>query len=388
MACSHKVAGKCGVCGTQDHPTFRCYCRYQPAPESRINCIVSLPIDQVPEGVRVVTDTELVEQFPTHSPAEDVGAHTPADPVCMNLHSPDPPVEAIPTNAEVTKLVAGDTKSGMPEGSRVLPETTAPITPEEPCETPGAPAIAEDVSPALHHLNSGDAVGLQLLPGLRDDLPREALSQSDFGSAEILGTPVWLQAVTAREKEVSPEQRVRPIQDPNRTRLLYYSVAFQGHTCPTLLDCGASHSFLAKNWLTEKNLRCVPLDTPWRLGIFDGHAEQMIREVCRVPHVTVGTLDVLWTFLVLSHSNHKAILGLDFIRAHGLLYDPRSDLLVTLREDQATTESLPNDGTARRIAGDSAPDENDEPETLLSHTYVYTKELATRSQFDRSGTRV
>ena len=91
---------------------------------------------------------------------------------------------------------------------------------------------------------------------------------------------------------MTPEQRVRPIQDPNRTGLLYYSVAFQGHTCPTLLDCGASHSLLAKNWLTEKNLRCVPLDTPWRLGIFDGHAEQMIREVCRVPHVTVGTLDI------------------------------------------------------------------------------------------------
>ena len=208
---------------------------------------MSLPIDQVPEGVRVVTDTELVEQFPTYSPAENVGAHTPADPVCMNLHSPDPPVKAIPTNAKVTKLVTRDTKSGTPEGSRVLPETTAPIIPEEPCETPGAPAIAEDVSPALHHLNSGDAVGLQLLPGLRGDLLREALSQSDFGSAETLGTPVWLQAVTAREKEVSPEQRVRPIQDPNRTGLLYYSVAFQGHTCPTLLDCGASHSFLAKN---------------------------------------------------------------------------------------------------------------------------------------------
>ena len=108
----------------------------------------------------------------------------------MNLHSPDLSVEAIPTNTEVTKLVAGDTKSGMLEESRVLPETTAPITPEEPCETPGAPAIAKDVSPALHHLNSGDAVGLQLLPGLRGDLPREALSQSDFGSAETLGTPV------------------------------------------------------------------------------------------------------------------------------------------------------------------------------------------------------
>ena len=107
----------------------------------------------------------------------------------MNLHSPDPPVEAIPTDAEVTRQVAGDSKSGTSEGSRVLPETTAPITPEEPCETPGTPAIAEDVSPALHHLNSGDAVGLQLLPGLRGDLPREALSQSRLRERRNHGHP-------------------------------------------------------------------------------------------------------------------------------------------------------------------------------------------------------
>ena len=89
-----------------------------------------------------------------------------------------------------------------------------------------------------------------------------------------------------------------------------------------------------------------------------------------------------------NNSNHKAILALDFIRAHGLLYDPRSDLLVTLWEDQATMESLPNNGMARRIAGDSSPDENNEPEILLSHTYVYIKELATGSRFDPSGTWV
>ena len=52
-----------------------------------------------------------------------------------------------------------------------------------------------------------------------------------------------------------------------------------------------------------------------------------------IPHVVLGTLDVPWTFLVFEKSEHQAILGLDFMRAHGLLYDPRTDLLITLRKE-------------------------------------------------------
>ena len=59
IACPKKVSGKCGVCGSQEHPTFRCHKRFQPSPESRVNCVVSFPADEVPAGVRTLDQADL-----------------------------------------------------------------------------------------------------------------------------------------------------------------------------------------------------------------------------------------------------------------------------------------------------------------------------------------
>ena len=72
IQCPKKVSGKCGVCGSQEYPTFRCYKKFNPAPSARVNCVVSLPVDQIPEGVTVC------ETQP--SGKESVLPTTPADP--------------------------------------------------------------------------------------------------------------------------------------------------------------------------------------------------------------------------------------------------------------------------------------------------------------------
>ena len=332
IVCSKKVAGKCGVCASQEHPTYRCHRRYQPAPESRVNCVVSLPADQVPTGVRTLASDREGTTLSADKEEEDDDEKTEAErgATCNNV-----------------QVVA-------------TPETLA--------------ASALEGSDKFRPLR-----------GLCGDLPPEAVSQETTPPHD--GLPAWLNAVYAREQEVHPEQQVQPSRDPAEGGLLYYPVSYQGHPCPTLLDCGATHSFFSKDWLRKRGIPTEVVPKPIALGVFDGPTKQTIKEMCRITHVTVGTLDVAWTFLVLDRAAHDAILGLDFMRAHGLLYDLRTDLLITLRRTDPPLRQPERSPEPPGTNGNDDQD-SDSPDVLLSHLYVSEPEWATGGHFDQSGTRV
>ena len=197
-----------------------------------------------------------------------------------------------------------------------------------------------------------------------------------------------MHTIAIREKGVCAEQQVRPILDPAKEGLLFYAVSYQGHPCPTLLDCGATHSFFAHNWLRDRGLPTKHLPKPIGVGLFDGPAAQSIRETCHIPHVVLGTLDVPWTFLVFEKSEHQAILGLDFIQAHGLLYDPRTDLLITLRKSPQERPSNPE--LCERA---EEPDQDnltnpEEGEALLCHLSIPEQQWASGGLFDTSSSQV
>ena len=99
-------------------------------------------------------------------------------------------------------------------------------------------------------------------------------------------------------------------------------MSYQGHPCATLLDCGASHSFLSEEWLRKKEIPTHDLKRPLSIRVFDGPTQQSITKSCCIAYVVLGTLDVAWTFMVVSRAQPYAILGLDFMHAYCLCYDP------------------------------------------------------------------
>ena len=98
----------------------------------------------------------------------------------------------------------------------------------------------------------------------------EAIETVIEPSGNMPNAPVWLQAVTIKEKDVRPEQQVKPIRDPAKEGLLFYMVSYQGHPCPTLLDCRATHSFFAKEWLRDRGIPTRRTPKPIGIGLFDG----------------------------------------------------------------------------------------------------------------------
>ena len=145
---------------------------------------------------------------------------------------------------------------------------------------------------------------MKTIPGLCGELLPEVIERDPEGVHPKGNLPVWLQIVSIREKGIHPEQQVKPIKDPAHEGLLYYLVSYQGHPCPTLLDCGATHSFFTKGWLRDKGIPTERVAKPIGIGLFDGPAAQTINETCRITHVVIGTLDVSWTFLVFDKSEH------------------------------------------------------------------------------------
>ena len=259
IQCPRKVSGKYGVCGSQEHPIFRCFKKYNPAPSARVNYVVSLPVDQVPEGMTVYKESPSGEEAPAIPPSRD----------SVVLHH-------LAAVALLKEEVLGDESA---TADKATTETEFPM----------------------------------------------ALLRTDTG--EELGQLSRL--VPAEPREVRPEERILPLIDPDKTELLYYCVSYQGHPCATLLDCGASHSFLSEEWLRKKEIPTHDLKRPLSICVFDGPAQQSITKSCRIAHVVLGTLDVAWTFMVVSRAQPHAILGLDFIRTYCLCYDPRTDALIT-----------------------------------------------------------
>ena len=170
IACPKKVSGKCGVCGSQEHPTFRCHRRFQPAPESRVNYVVSLPTDKVPTGIRTLDPLDL---SPTPVPGadeeeEDQEVVTPTTPAACN-------------------------------------HVRTAEHPEIDNDQPTNPGLGEVLARILEPGN------MKALPGLRSELPREAIKDIDMHLAEQGGVLTWLHTVAIQKKGVCAEQQVRPI---------------------------------------------------------------------------------------------------------------------------------------------------------------------------------
>ena len=78
----------------------------------------------------------------------------------------------------------------------------------------------------------------------------------------------WNEIFKVLHNESNPY--LMPIQAPNKLGQLLYKFNIEGYDVTTLLDLGASHSFITRTWASSKGLDLTPIRPPRPVGLFSG----------------------------------------------------------------------------------------------------------------------
>ena len=114
---------------------------------------------------------------------------------------------------------------------------------------------------------------------------------------------------------------LKPIQPPNKLGQLLYKFNIEGYEVTTLLDLGASHSFLTREWASDKGLDLTPIRPPRPVGLFSGH-KNYIRHVAMVATLKFKDHARTWRFYIIDSAPFPAILGADAILSWPIFFSP------------------------------------------------------------------
>ena len=114
---------------------------------------------------------------------------------------------------------------------------------------------------------------------------------------------------------------LKPIQPPNKFGQLLYEITIEGFEVTTLLDSGASHSFITRTWANAKGLELIPLRPARPVGLFSGH-KNYIRHVAYVKRVGFREYHRAWKFYIIDSAPFPCILGLDAIMSWPIFSSP------------------------------------------------------------------
>ena len=112
-----------------------------------------------------------------------------------------------------------------------------------------------------------------------------------------------------------------PMQPPNRVGQFLYRMNIQEEEVTTLLDLGASHSFLTKDWIRDKDYDLVRIRPPRPVGLFSGQ-KNYIRYMVNCVRVNFKGHVRIWKFYVIDTAPYPAILGADAIMAWPIFFSP------------------------------------------------------------------
>ena len=76
------------------------------------------------------------------------------------------------------------------------------------------------------------------------------------------------------------------------------------------------------------------------------------------------------------------------MRAHGLLYDPRTDLLITLRWSSKEPRPIEKISTEANGPQENPPEDAEDLEVSLTHVAIPEQGWAEGGQFDLAGSRI
>ena len=89
-----------------------------------------------------------------------------------------------------------------------------------------------------------------------------------------------------------------PVQAPNKIGQTLYKITIEGHEVTTLLDLGASHSFITREWTMGKGLDLTPLRPPRPVGLFSGQ-KNFIRHIAMISRLGFREHTRTWKFYVI-----------------------------------------------------------------------------------------
>ena len=194
-------------------------------------------------------------------------------------------------------------------------------------------------------------VHLRLTQLVKDHLAstNEGMSRHEY--------PAWFHDVLARDVSTMNVKRGQPpLEDPACHGHLRYAVKLDSKWTTALLDGGASHSLLNESWVEQMGLHPTPLKRPLSLLNFCDKVSGCIQSVYRARQVELADINVPWTFYVAPNCPDEVVIGLDFIRAHGLCYHPRNDVLFAVTHEEMAEPLSPP------VAESEENDSNDDGE--------------------------
>ena len=251
---------------------------------------------------------------------------------CAHRYQPRPDAKANASTTSTPKAFRVDV-STTTESTDTEQEAVAPQEALDQEELPATPLeVAEPEAPTIRACQlPTEEVGDQLaLHGLWDALARDVI-------------PARWAKVECQPKLVPKEDyaMVPVTSNPAKSGQLLIALTLNEVHTQALFDCGASHSFLSMEWvdLHQFQTRMLPKALP--LAMFQDGPKASVHHLCKVKEVAIGPLRVPWAFLVMEDAAYPAVIGLDFIRRHSLLYDPRAEGIYIPRQ-------LASQGTARR----------------------------------------
>ena len=264
LQCPKKKRGKCGVCGSEAHWTRYCRQCFHPQPQARLN-FQTLCLEALSNPEIHLMNTPFDND---ESDIED------------GVHQCEEQVEA-PGNEDIDNAVSSEVS---------LCQVAVPL-PQKLPHCPYKPS--EEMQSAVSFLDS-------------DVMQR-------WGH--------FLKKVC-----IDASTSIFPVTSPSKKGQLLYKIEVDRVPVVALLDHGASHSFMSKDWAFENQMPLKPLKKPFQFSFFNG-THDSITHLAYSKAVRIGTHSRPWTFFVVSSTPMPVVLGLDAIRGWPLFYSPLDDRL-------------------------------------------------------------
>ena len=152
-----------------------------------------------------------------------------------------------------------------------------------------------------------------------------------------------------------------PVSSPTLRGQLLYRIEIEHTSVIALLDHGASHSFMSKEWAIRNRIPMKPLSHLFTYSFFNG-TQDVISHMAYPRSVRIGPYVRPWTFFAVARSPCAVVLGLDAIRGWPLFYSPLDDRLFVV-------ENIEGRGDAKRAITNDLFDPGDpspKPAALVS----------------------
>ena len=134
---------------------------------------------------------------------------------------------------------------------------------------------------------------------------------------------------------------IYPSSNPRVAGQIVYDLKLQSHPVKALLDSGASHCFVDKQWVTERQLPFKVLKQQIPVRQFKGTVEGAVVGLMKAARFQLGEVCYHWDFLVIEGAPSQVVLGMDFICRHRPEFDVFTFQLTPTKASAVASQDTP-----------------------------------------------